>query len=209
MTDIPDVLNSIVEWLNIIIGIFLLTFGIIGNCLNIYVFTRPAYRNRTTVLYFLACSVASCIQLLNTLLPRILSDGFQISIVKSNNFYCQIRNLISAVASLCAISYPCWASFDQFLSTSRNPITRQHWSSKRFISWVIFSTALFWFIIFLPNTIFTRSSSNTCITNNLQFHLLYYRSSYLRILILVLSKIYEMHQRLRYRIRINVWQDKF
>jgi hypothetical protein len=165
MTDLPDVLNSIVKWLNIIIGIFLLTFGIIGNCLNIYVFTRPAYRNRTTVLYFLACSVASSIQLLNTLLPRILSDGFQISAVNSNNFYCQIRNLISAVASLCAISYPCWASFDQFVSTSRNPTTRQHWSSKRFISWVIFSTALFWFIIFLPNTIFTRSFK-TCITNN-------------------------------------------
>jgi hypothetical protein len=48
------------------------TFGIIGNCLNVNVFTRHA----TVVYYLLAGSVA--------LLLRILTDGFQVSIGQWN-----------------------------------------------------------------------------------------------------------------------------
>jgi len=166
MTNLTEILTLASSRLNIIVGIFLFIIGIIGNCLNIYVFTRPVYRNTTSGLYLLACSIASCIQIIHTLLFRILSDGFQVSIVKSNDYYCEIRNLIAAVGSLCAIYYPCWTSFDQFISTSRNSITRQNWSSKRFVSRVIFLTILFWFIIFLPNSIFTRALNNNCINNN-------------------------------------------
>jgi hypothetical protein len=144
----------------------MLVFGMIGNCLNIYIFTRHIYRNTTSVHYLLACSVASCIQLIHTLLLRILSDGFHIYIATSNHYYCRIRNLISAVTSLCGISYPCWASFGQFISTSRNAATRVRWSSKQFVNRAIFCTILFWLIVYLPNSIFTQASGTICIINN-------------------------------------------
>jgi hypothetical protein len=167
MTNLIEILTSASMWLNILVGIFIFIFGIIGNCLNIYVFTRNAYRNTTSVIYLLAFSVASCVQIINTLLPRILSNGFQISIVKSSDLYCQIANFISAIASLCAIAYPCWASFDQFVSTSRNAMTRANWSSKQFAYRAILYTILFWCIIFIPNCIYTRALDNTCISNNI------------------------------------------
>ena len=166
MTDLSNTLASAVVWLNIIVGIFILIFGIVGNLGNIYVFTRPTGRNTNTTFYLLAASVASYIQILHTLVPRILSDGFQISIVQSNDRYCQSRFIISGVASLSAISYPCWASFDQFICTSRNAIRRIRWSSKRFVYQTIFLTVLLWSIIFLPGSISSRASANTCIVNN-------------------------------------------
>jgi len=107
MTDLIKILNSVSIRLNILVGIFIFLFGIIGNCLNIYVFTRPIYRNTTAVVYLLAFSVVSCIQIIQTLLPRILSAGFQVPIFEFSNLYCQIHNLTAATASLCSISYPC------------------------------------------------------------------------------------------------------
>ena len=162
MSDLTNTLALIVQWLNIIVGILILTFGLVGNCLNVYVFTRHVYRNATAVHYLLAGSVASCIQLINTLLLRILTDGFYVVIGAWNDRYCQTHNLIAAVASLCAITYPCWASFDQFISTSRNPIIRLKWNSKRIVIPAIFLTMLFWLIISIPLNIFSRAFGSTC-----------------------------------------------
>lgn len=166
MTSLVDIFTLISIWLNILVGLSLFIFGIGGNCLIIYVFTRPIYRNTTSVIYLVAFSVASCIQIIHTLGPRILSDGFQVPIVKSNILYCQFRNIISSTASLCAISYPCWASFDQLILTSRNAATRLQWSSKRFAYRTIAATALFWFIVDLPLGIFTTAIGSVCTYSN-------------------------------------------
>jgi hypothetical protein len=173
MANLTDIIAFIVIWLNIIIGTLLLIFGLVGNCLNVYVFTRPTYRNATAVRYLLAGSVASCIQLINTLLLRILTDGFQVSIGQSNDRYCQSHTLIAFVASLCAITYPCWASFDQFISTSRNPIIRLQWNSKRFVNPAIFSTMIFWIIVYIPSCIFIRSLGSNCIYINQILNFIY------------------------------------
>lgn len=173
MPTLVEVIASTNSWLNIIVGLFIYIFGILGNCLNIYVFTRPVYRNTTSVMYLVAFSIASCIQILHTLSPRIISDGFLIPVVKSNTLYCQFRNTISSTASLCAISYPCWASFNQYISTSRNPILRIQWSSKRFTYHAIFATVLFWVIVFLPLGIFSQAISNNCTYSNSYISIIY------------------------------------
>ena len=69
------------QWLNIIAGSLLFIFGVIGSLLTIYVFTRPTFQNASSVRYLLAGSIASLVQLIHTLLPRILTDGFDISSV--------------------------------------------------------------------------------------------------------------------------------
>lgn len=165
MANLSDTLASVIIWLNIIAGIFLFLFGILGNCGNIYVFTRLVYRKTNAGIYLLAASISSIIQIIHVLLPRILSDGFQIPIVKSNVRYCQCRFIIAGMASLCAISYPCWASFDQYISTSRNANRRTRWSSKRFVCLSIVLTILFWFIFFLPGTIYSHATTNFCYIN--------------------------------------------
>ncbi|CAF3175711.1 unnamed protein product [Rotaria sp. Silwood2] len=162
MSDIAKNLFQSTRWLNIIIGIPLFTFGIIGNILTICIFSRAKFRNTSSVRYLIASSVANLIQLAQTLLPRILSDGFGIALIKSNNDYCRTRNYIAAVATLCSLSFPCWASLNNFFGTSRNAVTRKYWTSKRFVHLSIFATILFWLIVQLPTLIFTRARGESC-----------------------------------------------
>ncbi|CAF0893376.1 unnamed protein product [Rotaria sordida] len=167
MSDIVTNLILSTRWLNIIIGIPLFIFGIIGNILTIWIFTRPRFRHTSSVRYLIACSVANFIQLAQTLLPRILTEGFKIPLIKSNSDYCKARGYIAGVATLCSLSFPCWASFDHFISTSRNATTRKYWTSKQFVYCAIFATILFWLIVQLPIVIFTRANGESCITTNI------------------------------------------
>jgi hypothetical protein len=173
MSNLTSTIAAIIQWLNIIVGLLIFVIGIAGNCLNVYVFTRPVYRQATAVRYLLSGSIASCIQLINTLFFRILSDGFHVIIGRGNTQYCQSRNSIAWIASLCAISYPCWASFDQFILTSRNPNIRLQWNSKRFVHRAIFATAIFWLIIYLPLCITTQAFDTNCISTNRIIGLVY------------------------------------
>jgi hypothetical protein len=166
MSDIVDNIALTIHLLNIIIGLLLFTFGIIGNFLSIFILTRRTFRNAPSVRYLMASSTANFIQLAQTLLPRILSDGFGIPIVKSNTQYCQARSIVAATATLCSLSYPCWASFDQFACTSQNAATRHNWTSKRFVYRAIFSTIIFWLIFYLPTNIATQAVGESCIGTN-------------------------------------------
>ncbi|CAF3682130.1 unnamed protein product [Rotaria sp. Silwood1] len=167
MSDIAQNLFQSTRWLNIIIGIPLFVFGIIGSILTICIFIRTKFRNTSSVRYLIASSIANFIQLVQTLLPRILTDGFAILLVKSNTDYCKARNYIAAVATLCSLSFPCWASFDHFISTSRNANRRKYWTSKIFVYFAIFGTILFWLIIQLPIVIFSKANGESCITTSI------------------------------------------
>jgi hypothetical protein len=167
MSNIIENLALTGHLLNIIIGILLFTFGAIGNCLSICLFSCGTFRNAPSVRYLIARSIANCVQLIQTLLPRILSDGFGIPIVKSNTQYCKARNCLAAVTTSCSLSYPCWASFDQYASTSRNAATRRTWTSKRFVYRAIFGTILFWFIIYIPLSIFNSAIGESCVVTNI------------------------------------------
>lgn len=166
MENLSETLASAVVWLNIIFGILLFVCGLIGNCGNIYVFSKSVYRKTNVGIYLLLASIASMVQLIHTLLPRILSDGFQVPIVQSNERYCQSRFIISGVASSCGISYTCWASFDQYICTSRNAIRRTRWNSKRSLCQSIIFTAVVWLIIFLPGGILSKPLNGNCIISN-------------------------------------------
>ena len=161
-----DVLNTIVIYLNIIVGILIFIIGLIGNCLNIYVFTRPIYRTRPTNIYLLAFSITSLIQLIHTLLPRIISDGFQITFIHNNTTYCQARNLISASVTLTAITCLCLASINQLISTSRHARIRARWTSKTVAFCAIGITIIVWVLTYLPSTLYVRAVNNNCVSTN-------------------------------------------
>ncbi|CAF1071130.1 unnamed protein product [Adineta ricciae] len=166
MSNIAPELVLTSRWLNIIAGIALFAFGLVGNCFNIYIFTRPRFRRAPSVQYLLAGSIANLIQLGQTLLPRILGDGFGIPIIQSSTIHCQIRLTLAAVATLCSISYPCWASFDHAVSTSQYASTRHYYTSKRFVYCAIFGTVFFWFIVYVPSTLHIRATKEVCAGSN-------------------------------------------
>ncbi|CAF1295948.1 unnamed protein product [Adineta steineri] len=167
MSNIIEQLTLTSHFLNIVVGLLLFIFGVTGNFLTIYIFTRATFRNAPSVRYLLAGSIASLIQLFQTLLPRILGDGFGIPIINSSTLQCQIRITIASVATLCSISFPCWASFDHFVSTSSNAAIRHYWTSKKFIYRAILITVIFWLIVFLPVNMVSRAVGESCIGNNI------------------------------------------
>ncbi|CAF1398084.1 unnamed protein product [Adineta ricciae] len=166
MSNIVTELILTSRWLNIIAGIALFAFGLVGNCFNIYIFTRPRFRRAPSIQYLLAGSIANLIQLGQTLLPRILGDGFGIPIIQSSTIHCQIRLTLAAVATLCSISYPCWASFDHAVSTSQSASIRHYYTSKRFVYCAIFGTIFFWFIVYIPSTLHSRATKEVCTGTN-------------------------------------------
>lgn len=166
MSDIITLLSLTIRWLNLVVGTTLLLFGIIGNLLNIFIFTRARFRQTFSVRYLIAASMMSLIQLLQTLLPRILTEGLGISIVKSNDSYCKARNYIAAVATLCSLSFPCWATFNQFIGTCREAATRNYCTSKRFVHLAILFTILFWLLVQIPNLIFGKANGEACTTTS-------------------------------------------
>jgi hypothetical protein len=54
------------------------------------------------------------------------------------------------MTTVAAISFPCWAAFDQYANTSRKASFRNRWSSIRVVRWAIIGTVIFWVIVYLP-----------------------------------------------------------
>jgi hypothetical protein len=63
------------------------------------------------------------------------------------------------MSTVSAISFPCWAAFDQYVSTCREANFRNRWRSMRVVRWAIIGTVLFWTIAYIP-IIFVSSIIN-------------------------------------------------
>jgi len=54
------------------------------------------------------------------------------------------------MTTVAAISFPCWAAFDQYASTCRDASFRNRWNSIRVVRLAIVGTVIFWSIVYLP-----------------------------------------------------------
>ncbi|CAF1108802.1 unnamed protein product [Adineta ricciae] len=114
----------------IVLAIFIT--GIIGNSINIIIFSRGIFVKQSCSLYFLAASVNNLVMFFIGLLTRMLDDGFQLDIFDgASNVYCKIRTYL--VYTLFAISswYFVCASIDRLYSTNQSALKRQKICSTR------------------------------------------------------------------------------
>jgi hypothetical protein len=98
-----DQIDNIARKLIIIVGIIMFIMGLIGNLLNICVFTAWSHSRRignynnanlasNSPLYLLASSIANLIFIIYPLLTRILFDGYQYKVTQDTVFiFCKIR----------------------------------------------------------------------------------------------------------------------
>jgi len=63
------------------------------------------------------------------------------------------------MTTVSAISFPCWAAFDQYVSTCHEASFRNRWRSMREVKMAIIGTILFWTIVYVP-IIFNSSIIN-------------------------------------------------
>jgi hypothetical protein len=143
--------NTVTQWLNYVMAIPFLVLGIIGAILTVIIFTRQRlfWRN-ASITYLLAGATMTGIHLPLIYTQSILVHGFGLGIFNSNNMACREHNYLLYMTTVAAISFPCWAAFDQYASTSRNARFRNHWSSIRVVRWAIIGTVIFWSIAYLP-----------------------------------------------------------
>ena len=142
--------KSLSNLMNIILGIPMFVLGVIGT-----IFIDLIFRTNSGIHYLLADTVANFLMLINVLLPRILPEGFALPLYNFNEVFCRQRLYISGAASVCAVYFPCWTTFDQYACSSGNPLFRQRWSSINFTRRMILLTGLISAIIHIPHFIFT------------------------------------------------------
>ncbi|UJR19715.1 hypothetical protein I4U23_022849 [Adineta vaga] len=103
------------------IGFFFLIFSVIGNGINILVFSRtPMYRTNPCAFYFLIGSIDNLLYLLFNIPARILSVSYGIDLTSMSRTGCKLRYYFLITPTLIAMSCSCLATIDQFLVTSKS-----------------------------------------------------------------------------------------
>ncbi|CAF1151853.1 unnamed protein product [Adineta steineri] len=120
-------LNQII---NRYISIVLLFFGIIGNILNILVFTRKIFRNNICVTYFLASAIFDFLFIIIGLIPRTL-NGFNVDPTQNSAIICKLKFFIIYLSGYTAAWFIGFASIERYLTSSTDVNTRQLITMKR------------------------------------------------------------------------------
>jgi hypothetical protein len=84
-------LFSIGQNLNIYLGSLMLSAGLFGSCMNIWLFTRHYFQKSPCSRLILASTLFDIIHLIVALFFRILADGFNIDPASSTVIACRIR----------------------------------------------------------------------------------------------------------------------
>ena len=155
--------NEIARWLNYLGAIPMIILGIIGSFLTVVVFTkRRSFRHNPTTTYLLANAIITGIHLPTIYSQSILVDGFLLGVFNTNDVACREHNYLFYVTTVSAISFPCWAAFDQYAATSREASFRHRWSSLRFVRLAIVGTVLFWTVAYIPMLFFSGIVNGRC-----------------------------------------------
>ncbi|CAF1215554.1 unnamed protein product [Didymodactylos carnosus] len=174
MSTAAATINTVTRWLTYLLAIPMITLGIIGAILTIIVFTRQqSFRRNTTITYLLAGAIMTAIHLPFIYLQNILVDGFHLGVFNTNDIACRERNYLFYVTTVAAVSYPCWAAFDQYAGTCREAAFRHRWSSMRVVRLAIVSTVIFWAIVYFPMIFVSSSVNGVCILIDGPFAIFY------------------------------------
>ncbi|CAF1269949.1 unnamed protein product [Adineta ricciae] len=108
------------QQLSLYFGLSLLVFGIIGNGINILVFTKVRiYRINPCTFYFLMGSIDNLFYICLNLTIRLLTDSYGVDIYGGSDIWCKIRQFCLPVPALISITFSCLATIDQFFVTSK------------------------------------------------------------------------------------------
>ncbi|CAF3712774.1 unnamed protein product [Adineta steineri] len=108
----------------------LLLFGIIGNILNILVFTRKIFRNNICVIYFLSSTIFDSFVMIISLFPRLLL-GFNIDPTQNSSVLCKLRFFITYYSGYSAAWFIGLACIERYLCSSKDIYKRQLVTMKR------------------------------------------------------------------------------
>jgi hypothetical protein len=121
-------IDSIIQKLNIYVGLFIYFTGIIGGILNIVIFTTlKTFRETSCGFYLTATSIFNIGQAIFALTTRILNSGFSINLTDVS-WSCKLRTFLAQSCVLLSLTGMSLVTIDQFLSMT----THRHFSSLKF-----------------------------------------------------------------------------
>jgi hypothetical protein len=104
--------------------LFLFIIGILGNSLNVYIFSRAHLRQNTCVLCLLISSLLNLITLIFGVFLRCLI-GYNIDLTYNSSIFCKIRYYLIYVSQSASLWLIVFACIDRYLSSSLNIIHRR------------------------------------------------------------------------------------
>ena len=173
-------LSYVGQQLTIFLGSFLVIIGVIGNTINIVVFSSVrSYRTIPCTFYFLIGSCFDIAYIMINLVSRIVISGVGVDLTRTSVSWCKLRNFFLATISLMSLSCSCLATIDQFLSTSQNASLR-HLSSIKWAPRILMIMSIIWCCHGIPYLLFYDISAitHTCISTNFAFAV-YFPSIYI------------------------------
>jgi hypothetical protein len=143
-------LRYIGQQCTIYVGFSLLFAGIIGNGMNIFIFSSTeTYRTTPSSFYLLADSVCKCLYVAIILTTRILAVGFGIDLTRTSVVWCKMRQYLISTFTLITLTYSSLAIIDQFLVTSQNAFLRRCSNIKRTYR-IVLATIILWCLHGIP-----------------------------------------------------------
>ena len=125
-------------------GLFLMIGGIVGNGINIAVFSSVRiYRRTPGTFYFLIASIFNLAYVTINLIPRIIISGFDIDLTRTSTIWCKIRFFCLTTFTLIIVTCSCLATIDQFFLTSRN-VNLRRYSSMKWAHHIVFIVIIVW-----------------------------------------------------------------
>jgi len=147
----------------------IITVGIVGNLLNIVVFTRRILYHHACSRYFLALASNNLFYSSIILIYRLLASGYQIDLSNYSMAACKLVNYISTITSFLAPYFIVCASMDRYSISSINALIRQFSSiriARRMILLVITVFLLFFINILIIATIQPEAGFNCVVQAN-------------------------------------------
>ncbi|CAF1168596.1 unnamed protein product [Rotaria sordida] len=147
-------LAHIGQQLTIYGGMFIVIGGVIGNGMNILVFSSVrTYRTAPCTFYFLIASIFNIAVTTINLISRIVSAGFGVDLTRSSVSWCKIRQFCLVTLSLITLSCSCLATIDQFFITSQSASIRRL-SSIKWAHRIVLIVILVWCLHGIPYLLF-------------------------------------------------------
>ena len=125
-----------------------ITFGTIGNCLNIAILTRPVLYRHSCSHYLLALAINNLIYCTVFLIIRLLTQGQEVIPLNTSLAFCKLENYALAVCILLSPFFIVLASIDRYCASSANA-GRRNFCNINVARRAIIGLVIFFMLIFI------------------------------------------------------------
>ena len=115
-----------IYFLFVYVGYFTVTVGLMGNLMNIVVFTQlKLFRRNQSAFYLTVASIADSCQLIFPISADITATAFDFDPTRTSLLWCKLHVYLAKVTRIISTIIICFAAIDQYLSTNYNPNMRR------------------------------------------------------------------------------------